>query len=192
MDISIRSLDELSESIRSLLHRQGDHHHDHRFRPRLRINSNARLRDKKASTNVQDDDDGHPRILALHGARSNYRVTTMQLENLGLRIILNDDANANHHAMEDNDSKLPVEVVHLHGSIPMEEGHPDIANLFHGPYYSWFLEETKGRRKDAIRRSILSNVRDVLKVIETQGPFDGIYGFSSGAALAALVASYPV
>ena len=60
-----------------------------------------------------------PRILAMHGARSNDDVTKLQLENLGIT----DDR---------------YDIVYLHGGVEVEEADPAIAGLIRGPYYSWF------------------------------------------------------
>jgi nicotinamidase-related amidase len=113
----------------------------------------------------QDSSQARPRILAMHGARSNDDITKLQLENLGIT----DDE---------------YDIVYLTGGIEVEEGDPEIASLIRGPYYSWF-EDKKGTD---LRRSILSGVRDILERAEALGPFDGVYGFSSGAAMAALSA----
>jgi len=114
----------------------------------------------------QDGSRARPRILAMHGARSNDEVTRLQLENLGIT----DDE---------------YDIVYLKGGVEVEEGDPEIASLIRGPYYSWFEDKKDG--KD-LRRSIISGVRDILERTETLGPFDGVYGFSSGAAMAALSA----
>jgi len=109
-----------------------------------------------------------PRILALHGARSNDDVTKLQLENLGI-----------------TDDKY--DIVYLHGGVEVEEGDPAIAGLIRGPYYSWF-EDKNEKDGGNLRQSIITGVRGIIKVSETLGPFDGVYGFSSGAAMAALSA----
>lgn len=107
-----------------------------------------------------------PRILAMHGARSNDEITRLQLENLG---ITQDD----------------YDIVFLRGGIEVEEGNEETAGLVHGPFYSWFVGD---KDTDAFGRSIIEAVRDVLRVVVCHGPFDGCYAFSNGAAVAALAA----
>jgi hypothetical protein len=103
-----------------------------------------------------------PRLLALHGARSNSSVTQLQLENLRIT-----DAN--------------YEIFHVNGPIEVPDGDPDLGELAHGPFFSW-LAANDGQ-------SVIEAVRVVLAVVEEHGPFDMIYGFSSGGVIAALVAN---
>ena len=114
----------------------------------------------------EDGSGGRPRILAMHGAKSNDEVTRLQLENLGI-------------------TDVDYDIVYLKGSIDVEEGDPDIASIIRGPYYSWFEDNKDGKDHS---HSILSGVRDILNITQTLGPFDGVYGFSSGAAMAVLSA----
>ena len=113
-----------------------------------------------------------PRILALHGAGSNDEVTRLQLDNLWI-------------TEEDYD------IVYLRGSIEVEEGDPELegTGLVFGPFYSWLDKDEEKRGA-----SLITAVRDVLTVAKNNGPFDGIYGFSSGghvAALASAIATDP-
>ena len=103
-----------------------------------------------------------PRILALHGAQSNSAVTKLQLANLR---ITEDD----------------YDIEYLHGGVEVDEAHPDLDGLFNGPFYSWFDKNDP--------TSIVRAVHDVVNFCQTHGPFDGIYGFSSGAVVASLVAN---
>jgi len=106
-----------------------------------------------------------PRILALHGAQSNSDVTKLQLENLNI-------------TDEDYD------IVYLNGGVEESEIHPEMAGLVYGPFYSWIdKDETKAGP------SLITAVCDVVEAVKSDGPFDGIYGFSSGAVVAALVAN---
>ncbi len=104
-----------------------------------------------------------PRILAMHGARSNDQVTRLQLENLGI-------------------TEEKYDIVYFRGNLEVD-GDPDISGLIHGPFYSW-IDDNKENQP----RSIIAGVRDILKVTKSHGPFDGAYGFSSGAAMAVLAA----
>ena len=104
-----------------------------------------------------------PRILALHGAQSNNNVTRLQLSNL--------------HVTDDD-----YDIEYLQGGVEVAEAHSSLDGLFQGPFYSWFGDDTA---------SIIKAVRDVVSFCRTNGPFDGIYGFSSGAVVASLVANLP-
>ena len=117
-----------------------------------------------AGDTTEDAPRTKPRILAMHGARSNNYVTRLQLENLGI-------------------TEERYDIVYFRGQVEVEEGDPDIAGLIHGPYYSWFESEGTNQRS-----SIISAVRDILRVNMMSGPFDGVYGFSSGAVMALLAA----
>lgn len=104
------------------------------------------------------------RILALHGAQSNNEVTLMQLKNIGI-------------THDDHD------IVCMSGSIQVEEGHPSIESLVRGPFYSWFNDASVMQDDN-----IIASVRNILTLVQNMGPFDGVYGFSNGAAMALLVA----
>eukprot|EP00588_Corethron_pennatum_P012659 CAMPEP_0194265640 /NCGR_PEP_ID=MMETSP0169-20130528/814_1 /TAXON_ID=218684 /ORGANISM="Corethron pennatum, Strain L29A3" /LENGTH=1665 /DNA_ID=CAMNT_0039006149 /DNA_START=543 /DNA_END=5540 /DNA_ORIENTATION=+ len=106
-----------------------------------------------------------PRILALHGAKSNNTVTKLQLENLR---ILDED----------------YDIVYMHGPIKVEEGDADLEGLVHGPFYSWI-----DPNDDNSGSSLITAVANVLSTAIHCGPFDGVYGFSSGGLVAALAAS---
>ncbi len=103
-----------------------------------------------------------PRILALHGAQSNNAVTKLQLENL--------DITADDYDIE-----------YLQGGVEVDEAHPDLDGLINGPFYSWFDKDDSA--------TIIKAVQDVVSFCHMNGPFDGIYGFSSGAVVASLAAN---
>lgn len=103
-----------------------------------------------------------PRILALHGAQSNNAVTKLQLENLN---ITDDD----------------YDIEYLQGGVEVDEAHPDLEGLINGPFYSWFDKDDSA--------SIIKAVQDVVSFCDMKGPFDGVYGFSSGAVVASLAAN---
>jgi nicotinamidase-related amidase len=130
----------------------------------------GRIRSMGTSTGSRLEMQQHfrPRILALHGARSNDSVTKLELENLEI-------------TEEDYD------ILYLRGTIEVEEGDPEPAGLVNGPFYSWIDED-----ENKFGPSLIKSVHGVLAVAETQGPFDGIYGFSSGALVAALVAGIAI
>lgn len=101
----------------------------------------------------------------MHGAQSNNAVTKLQLENL-------------HITEEDYD------IFYLHGSIEESEIHPSLEGLVKGPFYSWFDKESSKENS-----SLITAVKDVVSAVKHHGPFDGIYGFSSGGVVAALAAN---
>ncbi len=103
-----------------------------------------------------------PRILALHGAQSNNAVTKLQLENLD---ITDDD----------------YDIEYLQGEVEVEEAHPALDGLINGPFYSWFDKDDSA--------SIIKAVQHVVSFCHEKGPFDGIYGFSSGAVVASMAAN---
>jgi len=67
---------------------------------------------------------------------------------------------------------------------PIESpAHPSIQGLFEGPFYSWI--DPAGSVADAA--AAVDDAIDLLyEVIDEQGPFDAIIGFSQGAAIATL------
>ncbi len=105
-----------------------------------------------------------PRILALHGAQSNNNVTRLQLSNL--------------HITDDD-----YDIDYLQGGVEVAEAHCSLDGLIQGPFYSWFDKDDSA--------SVIRAVWDVVNYCRMHGPFDGIYGFSSGAVVASLVANLP-
>lgn len=106
------------------------------------------------------------KILALHGKASNGKVTQLQLANLG---ILNKD----------------YDIIYLDGPLEEEDGDPEITELVNGPFHSWYYASySDGRFKSSFYQAILT----VMAAIRNLGPFDAVYGFSQGAAVAAFCA----
>ncbi len=113
------------------------------------------------------------KLLALHGSGSNSDVTRMQLHNLGLTETEYDD-------------------VFVNGPILVNEpglGMAELERLISGPWYSWLpsnagSEELEG---EILLDAICDAVQVVLSVIEREGPFDGVFGFSQGAVIASFV-----
>eukprot|EP00979_Chaetoceros_neogracilis_P010927 scaffold2618_cov195-Chaetoceros_neogracile.AAC.4 len=105
------------------------------------------------------------RILALHGTQGNNEITKLQLENINIR-------------------EEEYDIVYIRGTIQEPHGHPDLETMVDGPFFSW-IDESSNASKE---RSILEAVINVNSVLNSElGPFDGIYGFSTGALIAAIV-----
>ena len=86
-----------------------------------------------------------PRLLALHGARSNNQVTRMQLDNLQI----NETA----------------DVTYLEGPIEVNEGDPDLSELVDGPFFSW-LDADSSNVDEA---QLVAAVQHVLKTVKEHG-----------------------
>lgn len=110
------------------------------------------------------------RLLALHGSGSNSAVTKMQLENLGI-------------------SDAEYDVVHATGPIPVNEPGPGLEGLVSGPWYSWLPRDgAEGMLEQGVLLdAICEALRNVTAVLETEGPFDGVFGFSQGGVVATLI-----
>lgn len=107
-----------------------------------------------------------PKVLALHGKKSNSEVTKLQLENLGIT--------------EDN-----YDIFYLNGLIEESKGDPTLLEFFNGPFFSWYHDKTDGRFKSSFIEAVSTVYREILAI----GPIDVIYGFSQGATIAAAVAA---
>lgn len=110
------------------------------------------------------------RLLALHGSGSNSNVTKMQLENLGI-------------------SESEYDVVYANGPISVNEPGPGLEGLVSGPWYSWLPRDTaEGMlEQDVLLNAICDAVQNVIAILEAEGPFDGVFGFSQGGVIATLV-----
>ncbi|KDB08851.1 Long-chain-fatty-acid--CoA ligase [Burkholderia sp. lig30] len=115
-----------------------------------------------------------PKLLALHGRGSNGDVTRLQINNLGL-------------------SESDYEIRYVDGPITSSRPGPgveELEGLVSGPWYSWLpenLSESASGNEKILADAICAAVEHVLSVLESEGPFDGIYGFSQGGVIAGLV-----
>ncbi|ROS01646.1 acyl-CoA synthetase (AMP-forming)/AMP-acid ligase II [Sinobacterium caligoides] len=118
-----------------------------------------------------------PKILALHGRGSNADVTVMQLDNLGL-------------------TSKEYDISVIDGPIIASQAGPGLSsreldNLFSGPWYSWLPDSDYSRPNDETGSILLTAIANaaqyVLNVVEKEGPFDAVYGFSQGGVIATLV-----
>ncbi|GLS26381.1 AMP-binding protein [Marinibactrum halimedae] len=113
------------------------------------------------------------KLLALHGSGSNSHVTQLQLENLTI-------------------NETEFDITYLNGPISTDQPGPGIKELdgiFTGPWFSWFPTNIDYSAIDAdTLLTIISDALDeILNIVETEGPFDGIFGFSQGGIIASLL-----
>lgn len=112
------------------------------------------------------------RILALHGRGSNGGVTRLQLRNLGI-------------------SESEYDVLYVDGPISSDRPGPGIAELEElvpGPWYSWLPDDDAvWADGPALRNAICDAVEYVLSILQNDGPFDAVFGFSQGGLIANLV-----
>uniref|UniRef100_A0A7S3K5K3 EF-hand domain-containing protein n=1 Tax=Aureoumbra lagunensis TaxID=44058 RepID=A0A7S3K5K3_9STRA len=110
-------------------------------------------------------DTGRLKVLALHGSGDNMRVTQLQVANLGL-------------------DKQKIDFVYING--PFESG-PSVAQAtVEGPYYTWLSsgDDSHPKKLNQIQTNILALRKVIIDAISKYGPFDGVFGFSLGGALA--------
>lgn len=111
-----------------------------------------------------------PRVLCLHGWRTNGDILSMQMAAL--------QANVN------------IECTFIDAPFP-GKGEPDKGIAFFypdRPYYEWFY---RNRRKEGIESKsstvIYENLEESMKYLtdylESNGPYDGLLGFSQGASM---------
>ena len=116
---------------------------------------------RERTMNVHMHLNARPRLLALHGAGANSAVVRLQLTNLGLG---------------DDDFELFC----LDGPLPDQSAADSMLEaMVDGPYFSWY-ESADAVSRAAAEAALVS----VLACVKRHGPFDGIFGFSQGAAVA--------
>ena len=152
------------------------------------------------------------KLLALHGHNSNSTITCLQLQNLGFDtyfditcldapfVVENYRNDSNPTAATENDSHTPT-FTWIAGPSSFKDTHPvDIESLF----YCSDENETKCivteelhqtnyntlHKYDEIRASIKHSLYFVLQHIQRHGPYDAVYGFSQGGAIATIL-SHP-
>lgn len=101
------------------------------------------------------------RVLCLHGSGSNSDVTSVQLFALGAA------------------ERFVVDT--LSGPVPAAPADAAFAMLSDGKFYSWWDGGPDGSADGALA--------GVLAFIARHGPYDGLYGFSQGANLAAILSA---
>lgn len=72
----------------------------------------------------------------------------------------------------------------LEGDIDSDPG-PGIAGYYEGPYYSYYRFPRTFAREDNDESDILEAYAQLNETVASEGPFDGILGFSHGGTLAA-------
>lgn len=112
------------------------------------------------------------RVLALHGRGSNGSVTRLQLRNLGV-------------------SEPEYEVLYVDGPISADRPGPgieELEELVPGPWCSWLPEDDRVLADgQALSNAICDAVEYVLSILQSHGPFDGVFGFSQGGVIASLI-----
>ena len=103
---------------------------------------------------------GRPRILCLHGRGSNNDITRFQMVHTRL--------------CEHADCDL------LHSPLADYAYSSDFHLLSALPFHAWWHGTLDGKRLARV-------LRLVLRYVERHGPYDGLYGFSQGAALVSLL-----
>ncbi|KAG2501437.1 hypothetical protein HYH03_001220 [Edaphochlamys debaryana] len=114
------------------------------------------------------------RVLCLHSFRTSARIFEQQLTRPGLLPALTD----------------LVDLVFVDAPHPASGPIPrDVRPYWQGPYYEWFTAEAVGDRVEFDEAKLEASEKYLVRVLETQGPFDGVMGFSQGAVMgSALVA----
>ncbi|RKL46584.1 hypothetical protein BFJ70_g3071 [Fusarium oxysporum] len=112
------------------------------------------------------------RILCLHGAGTNSEIFKIQL---GPVI---------HHLLQD-DPTLSFEFYDAGVECPPAQG---IEALSEGPFYQWYLWDHLQKIPPA--QTATNAIDNVLDIIAEEGPFDGVVGFSQGAAITASVLAH--
>ena len=113
-----------------------------------------------------------PRILCLHGGGSNNDITPFQTQGLKL--------------------SARMECVYLHAPHVMEYCYPGLDRFSDGPFYAWavpsmnpllFVAALFGKTSSDQEDQWDQSLECIAKFCEKNGPFDGVYGFSQGAAI---------
>ncbi|KAH8804391.1 serine hydrolase FSH [Xylogone sp. PMI_703] len=114
------------------------------------------------------------KILCLHGAGMNSEIMKSHLSYL-TKIL---------------EERNIAQFEYAEGSVETEPGPGITPGLYEGPYYSFFTWPPKvGNLQD--EESVQNAYEELLEVIDEEGPFDGLLGFSHGGSfLAELLAGY--
>ncbi|CAI1858233.1 AMP-binding protein [Serratia fonticola] len=108
-------------------------------------------------------------FLAMHGRGSNSEITKLQLSNLNLL-------------------GAEFDFSYLNGPIIVDEPGNGLEGLKSGTWYSWLSGggENSPQENEILFNTLCYAVYYVLKNVAQKGPFDGVFGFSQGALIAAL------
>jgi len=104
------------------------------------------------------------RFLALHGSGSNRQVTQLQLNNLGLL-------------------RPQYHILYLHGPRPLDQPGLGVGAGIPGPWYGWLPRNLE----QITLEELLDTLHYLLRVLEQEGPFDYLFGFSEGGWLVSLL-----
>eukprot|EP00928_Gymnodinium_smaydae_P039545 TRINITY_DN26993_c0_g1_i2.p1 TRINITY_DN26993_c0_g1~~TRINITY_DN26993_c0_g1_i2.p1 ORF type:complete len:284 (+),score=39.20 TRINITY_DN26993_c0_g1_i2:79-852(+) len=118
-----------------------------------------------ASSQLEDPKQKQLRLLCLSGNASRHEITEMQVSHLQL---------------EEN---FNVKLEFLNGPFEVSEPYDSqLKKVIDGPFFNWCSPE---ERKCLRMSSVQQGVEHLLHHVAVNGPYDGIYGFSMGALIAA-------
>jgi len=101
------------------------------------------------------------KMLCLHGAGSNNDITSIQLASVGVS------------------QKLELDL--MHGALESQAYAPTFHRLSGKAFWRWWDSKSPS--------SLLEVLVSLAKTIEREGPYDGLFGFSQGSFLVALLSS---
>ena len=101
-----------------------------------------------------------PRLLCLHGACSNSEITKMQIIGLNLRD--------------------KFDITYMNAPHVVSHPSPGLENFADGPYYAW---SDPARSLEIREDQWNESMEYVVRRLRDDAPFDGVYGFSQGAAM---------
>lgn len=130
--------------------------------------SESESREHAKDTSNQPNVERNPKVLCLHGWRSNNDVSRMHIRNLALK------------------KWYSGGIQYIEGNV-QAQGPPDVATdeFFDGPFFSWFEKDAEDAQS-----SLVQSLRSIAAYVKSNGPFECAFGFSQGGALVALL-SYP-
>jgi len=101
------------------------------------------------------------KMLCLHGAGSNNDITSIQLSSIGVS------------------QKLELDL--MHGALESKAYAPVFNKLSQKSFWRWWDSKSSA----SLHKALVS----LSKTIEREGPYDGLFGFSQGSFLVALISS---
>ncbi|KAF2419581.1 hypothetical protein EJ08DRAFT_43567 [Tothia fuscella] len=110
------------------------------------------------------------KILCLHGAGTSDDILRSQLGSIAPTL----------------EKDLSVTLVYV--NAPIDCGpHKAVDGIYEGPFKTWFTWSGQNPPPESDVESILDSFDLLYQIIEEQGPFEGVIGFSQGATIAAAI-----